>query len=62
MKFIQVLQIGTKVKILDNIEATITAISYECQWINANEINQEWMDEIVCKPIDIPINKMKIGF
>jgi len=67
--YIEVLPIGTIVKIGGDIDAVITAVSirglelsiaYECQWTNES-LKSQWIDEIMIKPED-DINKLKIGF
>jgi hypothetical protein len=68
-KNVEVLPIGTVVKIGGDIDAIITAVSirglehsiaYECQWTN-DSVKTQWIDEIMVQPQE-KIEKSKIGF
>ncbi len=67
--YIEVLPVGTPVKIGGDIEAIIGAVSirglensiaYECQWID-DTVKTQWVDEIMVKSEE-EIVKHKIGF
>jgi hypothetical protein len=67
--YVEVLPIGTVVKLGGNIDAIITAVSirgvessiaYECQWTN-DSVKSQWVDEIMVKPQEKFVNN-KIGF
>lgn len=68
-KVIEVLPPGTRVKINEDINAIIIAISirganlaisYECQW-TTDEVLRAWIDEIMVKPL-YNVKTQKIGF
>jgi len=67
--YIEVLPIGTVVKLGGDIDAIITAVSmrglessiaYECQWTD-DTVKSQWVDEIMVKPEE-EVTKNKIGF
>jgi len=67
--YIEVLPVGTPVKLGGEIDAIIGAVSirglensiaYECQWID-DTVKSQWVDEIMVKPEE-GIGKLKIGF
>ena len=69
-EIIEVLPIGTVVKVAGSIDAAITAISirglefsiaYECQWAT-DSLQSQWVDELMVNPNEKDINKIKIGF
>ena len=67
--YVEVLPVGTIVKIGGDIDAVVTAVSirglessiaYECQWTDES-LKSQWIDEIMIKPEEEVI-KNKIGF
>ena len=57
-------------KVAGSIDAVVTAISirglefsvaYECQWATDN-LQSQWVDELMVNPDDKDIEKIKIGF
>lgn len=67
--YVEVLPIGTVVKVGGEIDAVVAAISirgiessiaYECQWVN-DVVKTQWVDEIMVKPEE-GSDKIKIGF
>lgn len=66
---IEVLPVGTIVKIGGDLDAVITAVSirglessiaYECQWTK-DSVKSQWVDEIMVQP-QKKTEKNKIGF
>lgn len=66
---VEVLPIGTHVKVGGNINAVVTAVSirglensiaYECQWTDES-LKSQWIDEIMVQPQEEVIKNI-IGF
>lgn len=69
MSKLEVYKVGTKVKLVDDVIGTITAINirasdyvtYECGWWNGRSYDSKWFSTEELTPTDDSV-KTKIGF